>query len=111
MSPPRGVSKREGVVDGRGGAGGREAGAVYFEGVLELSDGGEEELSVPEGTEGGHVLLVGGDEQLWVLGEEHLDHEEGGGVVEREGLGQGQGELKRLGHRAPLEVTFCEQWA
>ena len=45
---------------------GREAGAVDFEGVLELSDGGEEELSVLEGTEGGHVLLVGGDDLMRV---------------------------------------------
>jgi hypothetical protein len=43
----------------------------------------------------GRERLVGRGEQLGMLGEQELDHEEDGGVDERERLEDGQREVKQ----------------
>jgi hypothetical protein len=72
-----------------------EVGAVDFEGVVELAGGVEQEVGVRDGAAMGREWLVGRREQLGVLCEQELDHEEDGGVDERERLRDGQGDVKQ----------------
>jgi hypothetical protein len=84
----RARSKRDVVVLlGMAGQWGK-ASTVHFEGVLELSDRGEEEVSMADWTSEGGEALVGGGEQLGVLCDEKLDHEEGRGIEEGQRIGE-----------------------
>ena len=89
-------SKGDVVVEG-GVAGGqrREAGAIDFERVLELSDSIEEEVDGAEVRRPGGPDVLRRRQQLGVLCEEDLDDEESRRVEQSERLGDGQHERRR----------------
>jgi hypothetical protein len=72
-----------------------EVSAVDFERVVELAGGVEQEVGVRDGAAMGRERLALRREQLGVLCEQELDHEEDGGVDERERLRDGQGDVKQ----------------
>lgn len=101
MRGVRGVRGVEDGPDGREGRGGMlkrdivvesvKVDAVGLDRELQLLHRGEERMdvrAVATVVKGGAGLFAGLHEQLRVLGNKHLDHEEGGRINEGEGVGE-----------------------